>query len=582
MLRNRIKSFAKEENGAVMVIAALCLVAFLSIASLVTDMGLKYHQKSKLQSAMDAAALAAVRCMPDKQTAKAVALEYVEKNGFTTDSVVVEFPSDEIVRVSDSRKCKTVFASLFNTDSVQINAKAAARYVNKNMAIDFEYLMFHGDTSQFNLNGHYNIGGSIFGNGNVYANGGGSKITGTVFSAQDADYNQYSVTVNRLEDYVKAQQMPDFDATIMAVAPVANEGMFQKYYAPVNKLNFYLNRYSAGATINSAISINGNTYCAGTLSTGYFSDVLVIYGDLYVEGDFNPQCPVYVKGNMYCGGNLTTTWDKSFSVGGNLYVAGNTTFQGNTQIYGNYFYTGGNLTRGSNYSLQCDCETYVGGNIKLNGPTTFNGPVYCRGVFDKQGSVSMSVKGNMYVYDTLKLQSGGTTVNGNIYVWGKNATDETPATDISGPFTLNGDLYNRKEELLLSGQGEYKIKGIIYSGGKLSTNQGSSGITLSGCMIAEDDIKIGGSTHTYNEAGGTLSIYSRKGDITLYSQQGGFDLWGIIYAPKGNVALSSGDFDIHGSIIGNTITANPGGLTMGSNDRELPFSQSVKAAVLIE
>ena len=124
MLRNRIKSFAKEENGAVMVIAALCLVAFLSIASLVTDMGLKYHQKSKLQSAMDAAALAAVRCMPDKQTAKAVALEYVEKNGFTTDSVVVEFPSDEIVRVSDSRKCKTVFASLFNTDSVQINAKA--------------------------------------------------------------------------------------------------------------------------------------------------------------------------------------------------------------------------------------------------------------------------------------------------------------------------------------------------------------------------------------------------------------------------------------------------------------------------
>ena len=194
----------------------------------------------------------------------------------------------------------------------------------------------------------------------------------------------------------------------------------------------------------------------------------------------------------------------------------------------------------------------------------------------------MSVKGNMYVYDTLKLQSGGTTVNGNIYVWGKNATDETPATDISGPFTLNGNLYNRKEELLLSGQGEYKIKGIIYSGGKLSTNQGSSGITLSGCMIAEDDIKIGGSTHTYNEAGGTLSIYSRKGDITLYSQQGGFDLWGIIYAPKGNVALSSGDFDIHGSIIGNTITANPGGLTMGSNDRELPFSQSVKAAVLIE
>ena len=582
MLRKRIRSFAKKEDGAAMVIAALSLVAFLSVASLVADMGLKYHQKSKLQNAMDAAALAAVRYMPDEQTAKAVALEYVEKNGFTTDSVVVEFPSSEIVRVSDSRVGKTVFASLFNTDSVQINAKAAARYVSKHMAIDFEYLMFHGDNSQFNLNGHYNLGGSIFGNGDVYANGSGSTITGTVFSSQNANYNQYSVTVNRVESNVKAQKMPDFDETIMSVVPEVTQGMFEKTYPPVNKSAFYLNRYSAGATINSSISINGNTYCAGSLSTGYSSDMLIIYGDLYVEGDFNPLCPVYVKGNVYCGGNLTTTWDKSFTVGGDLYVGGHTTFQGNTQIYGNYFYTGGDLIRGATYSLLCDCETYVGGNVTLNGPSTFNGAVYCRGVFDKQGSVSLSVNGNMYVYDTLKLQSGGTTVNGSIYVWGKNATDEFPATDIAGPFTLNGDLYNRKKELLLSGQGDYNIKGILYSGGSLSTNQGSSGITLSGCMIAEDDIKIGGSTHTYNEAGATLSIYSRKGDITLYSQQGGFDLWGIVYAPKGDVALASGDFDIHGSIIGNTITCNPGGLSMGSNDRELPYSKSVKMSVLIE
>ena len=579
---NKLRRFAKKEDGAVMVIAAFGLVAFLSLVSLVTDMGLKYHQKSVLQSAMDAAALAAVRYMPDEQTAKQVALEYVEKNGFSTESVVVEFPSSEIVRVSDSREGKTIFASLFKVDSVQINAKAAAKYVNKNMAIDFEYLMFHGDNTQFTLGGHYNLGGSIFGNGNVHADGSGSTITGTVFSANNATYNQYSITVGRLESNVNSQKMPDFDETIMSVVPEVTEGMFYKKFDPLSRNNFYLNRYSAGSTINSSLAINGNTYCAGTLSTGYNSDLLIIYGDLYVEGDFTPQCPVYVKGNAYIGGNLTTMWSQSFIVGGNLYVAGNSTFQGDATINGEYFYTGGNLNRGSSYKLTCECETYVGGNATLNGPTTLNGSVYCRGVFDKQGSVAMSARGNMYIYDTLKLQSGGTTVNGSIYVWGKNANAETPATDIAGPFTLNGDLYNRKHALALSGQGEYKIKGVVYSGGSLSTNQGSSGITLSGCMIAEDDILIGGSTHTYNEAGATLSLYSRKGDITLYSQQGGFDLWGIVYAPKGNVALASGDFDIHGSIIGNTITSNPGGLTMGYNDRELPYSKSVKAAVLIE
>ena len=573
----------RKEDGAAMIIAALSLVAFLSVVSLVTDMGLKYHQKSKLQSAMDAAALAAVRYMPDEVTAKKVALEYVEKNGFSSDSVVVEFPSDEIVRVSDSVKSKTVFASLFKVDSIQINAKAAAKYVNKNMAIDFEYLMFHGNNSQFTLNGHYNIGGSIFGNGNVHADGGsGSAVTGTVFSANNATHNSYSVTVGNLASNVNNQRIPDFDETIMSIAPEATIGMYEKSYVPLSPANFYLNRYSAGATINSSVSINGNTYCAGTLSTGYHSDVLIIYGDLYVCEDFNPQCPVYVKGNVYIGGNLTTTWDKALTVGGNLYVEGNTTLNGNTTVYGNYFYTGGDLTRGSNYTLQCDCETYVGGNINLNGQSSFNGPVYCMGVFDKQGSVSMTVNGNIYAYDTLKLQSGGTTVNGDIFVWGSNAANSDTATEIAGPFTLNGDLYNRKGELLLSGQGNYNIKGAVYSGGSISTNQGSSGITLSGCMIAEKDILIGGSTHTYNEAGATMSIYSRSGDITLYSQQGGFDLWGIIYAPKGSVALSSGDFDIHGSIIGNTITCNPGGLNMSHNDRELPYSKSVKIAVLIE
>ena len=41
------KKFVDSEDGAVMVIAALSLVAFLSVVSIVTDMGLKYHQKSK-------------------------------------------------------------------------------------------------------------------------------------------------------------------------------------------------------------------------------------------------------------------------------------------------------------------------------------------------------------------------------------------------------------------------------------------------------------------------------------------------------------------------------------------------------
>ncbi len=581
--KKRIKRFAKAEEGAAIIIAAFSLVAFLSIVSFVTDMGLKYHQKSQLQSALDSAALAASRYMPDETKAKSVALEYVEKNGFSTENVVVEFPSDEIVRVSDSIEGKTIFASLFRVDSVQIKAKAAAKYVDKKMAIGFDYLMFHGDKTTFNMGGHYNIGGSVFGNGDVYANGGsGSSISGAVASAQKADGNIYSVSVNRFESNLAYQKMPDFDETIMSVAPEANSSMFVKSYDHISASSFYLFKYSAGTTINSLVSINGSTYCSGTLSTGYSSELLTIYGDLYVEGDFNPQCPVYVTGDVYCGGNLTTQWGKDFKVGGKVYVEGNTTLQGNTNIYGDYFYTGGNLTRGSTYSLVCDCETYVGGEMTLRGNSTFNGAVYSMGKFTKGGSVSLIVNGNIYAYNQLSFSNGGTTVNGDIFVYGNGTSSNQTNADVSGPFTLIGDFYNEKGDLRLTGQGGYYIRGVLYSKGTLTTEQGAHGITLDGCMIADGDIKIGGSTHTYNESGATLSIYSRKGDITLYSQAGGFDLWGIIYEPEGNVALSSGDFDIYGSIIANTISCYPGGLNMGYNDRELPYAKKVKTAVLIE
>ncbi len=579
----KIKGFIRAEDGAAMVIAAFSLIAFLSVVSLVTDMGLKYHQKSLLQSAMDSAALAAVRYMPDETKAKQVALEYVEKNGFSTENVVVEFPSDEIVRVSDSRKGKTIFASLFDVDSVQINAKAAAKFVDKQMAVNFDYLMFYGDNSQFNLGGHYNIGGSIFGNGNVNADGGsGSSVSGTVFSAHTAIHNQYSVTVGGVASNVSSQPMPDFDEMIMSVVPSVSEEMFNKSYSHISGSALYINKYAADTTINSVITINGSTYCPGNLATGYGSELMTIYGDLYVAGNFKPQCPVYVTGNVYCGGDLETAWGKDLKVGKNLYVEGNSSLQGNTSVYGEYFHTGENLTRGSTYTLLCDCETYVGGNIRLDGASTFNAPVYCMGEFVKGGSTAMTARGNVYAYESINWQSGGTTVNGDIFVYGNSLSSNDEAANICGPMTLNGDLYNRKGVLNLSGQGTYMIKGVIYSGGEISTNQGSSGIILSGCMIAEGDISIGGSTHTYNESGATLSLYSREGDITLYSQQGGFDLWGIVYAPNGDVALASGDFDIHGSIIGNTITCNPGGLDMSYNDRELPYSKGVKTAVLIE
>ena len=87
---NKTKKFRREESGAVMLIVACSLIVFLSITSFATDLGLVYYQKSKLQSALDAAALAAASDLPNKTAARSTAMEYIEKNGFVKEAVLKE------------------------------------------------------------------------------------------------------------------------------------------------------------------------------------------------------------------------------------------------------------------------------------------------------------------------------------------------------------------------------------------------------------------------------------------------------------------------------------------------------------
>ena len=58
-LRNRIGSLRRDTDGAVAVMAALGLLAFLGIASVAIDLGQLYFVRNQLQNAADAAALAA-------------------------------------------------------------------------------------------------------------------------------------------------------------------------------------------------------------------------------------------------------------------------------------------------------------------------------------------------------------------------------------------------------------------------------------------------------------------------------------------------------------------------------------------
>ncbi len=186
-IRRKAALLRREENGAAMIIAAFGLVAFLAITSLVTDLGLRYYQKSRLQNALDSAALASVTFLPDENRARAEALDYISKNGFDTDNVTVEFPEEGVVRLTDVYVCQTLFANVFSETTMNIDAHAAAKYINKNLSIDFDYLMFYGEDSTFHLTGDFReVAGSVFGNGNIVVDCNDAAVIYDIVSARRA------------------------------------------------------------------------------------------------------------------------------------------------------------------------------------------------------------------------------------------------------------------------------------------------------------------------------------------------------------------------------------------------------------
>jgi secretion/DNA translocation related TadE-like protein len=120
----------EEQLGQATVILVICLVVLLGMAALVLDVGSWFQAQRQAQAAADAAALAAAHALPgNSTTAKALAQQYLTKNGGGTASVAVRetFVPDDTVSVTVSRDAPGFFASVFGIDSVEVTAKATAR-----------------------------------------------------------------------------------------------------------------------------------------------------------------------------------------------------------------------------------------------------------------------------------------------------------------------------------------------------------------------------------------------------------------------------------------------------------------------
>jgi Flp pilus assembly protein TadG len=120
----------KEESGQAIVMFAIGFVVLLGFTALAVDIGSVASEKSNLQNAADAAALAGAQELPaNPEKAKLIASQYALANGKAGDQVVgTEVSGDDlIITVTIEREVNGYFSQFLGIDSNDVAAKATAK-----------------------------------------------------------------------------------------------------------------------------------------------------------------------------------------------------------------------------------------------------------------------------------------------------------------------------------------------------------------------------------------------------------------------------------------------------------------------
>ena len=126
-----MKREIQNKRGSAIILLAISMTAIIGFAALAADVGLMTYNKSKLQNAVDAAALAGAHEIPeDTSLGEIVAEDYLDKNGENVGSLAdcdISFEeSDKKIVVEATYKVDFFFAKVIGKDSANVTVRAAA------------------------------------------------------------------------------------------------------------------------------------------------------------------------------------------------------------------------------------------------------------------------------------------------------------------------------------------------------------------------------------------------------------------------------------------------------------------------
>lgn len=323
-----------HDKGSIAVIAALMMTVMLGCCALAVDVGMVYVQKEKLQSAIDAASLAAAQELPDTTSALLVANQYMTLNGFGPSDINVRFSNgNNTIRVTGNKIFNYSFARILGFDTGTISAAAAA--TKESIGAAFNYALFSGSTSAtLTLNGsHQNVTGSSHTNKDFLANGSNITITGACEAVTTVTTNGSRINLGSRVPNAPYVAMPDFSDTIKAMADAAGQSSNgDKIYNGSN------------ISVASPIYINGNLTVNGSHFSG--QGIILVTGDITFNGS-----------NLYQNsGDAICFYSKS----GNITVNGS-----GADLNGIVYAPNGTITmNGSNQTVQ---GRVIGDEVTING-----------------------------------------------------------------------------------------------------------------------------------------------------------------------------------------------------------------------
>lgn len=255
-----------EEKGAVLVLFAIVFVFLLGMVALVVDAGILYLNRSQMQKAVDAAALAGGYRLPDQIEAEGAAVEYGTMNGIkNTDTYQVTFPGRR-VRVRAERDVQLFFAPIIGIKTMRVTAQAAAAHVANRV---FDFALFSGGRDQdLNYSGSYLlVEGDCHSNRNSKFSGSSINITGAMDVVGVFRRSGSSINVGAVYENSKFLDMPDFSKQVRDLAT-----------------NVYGNGHIFGSRVNvdGNVVVNGSLHMNGSTING--SGVVLARDDIHING----------------------------------------------------------------------------------------------------------------------------------------------------------------------------------------------------------------------------------------------------------------------------------------------------------